>query len=58
MDGYIQDILNNVSPEVDSIAVEVNGTWHIDQTSVVKPTAEEEYDEEEDLYFKKLEEGI
>ncbi|OUM64701.1 hypothetical protein PIROE2DRAFT_8468, partial [Piromyces sp. E2] len=58
MDGYIQDILNNVSLDVDSIVVEVNGTWHIDKTSEVKPTVEEEFDEEEDRYFKKLEEEL
>ncbi|ORX47652.1 hypothetical protein BCR36DRAFT_413592 [Piromyces finnis] len=58
MDGYIQDILNNVSMNVDSIVVEVNGTWHIDQTLEENLIIDEEIDEEEDLYFKKLEEEM
>ncbi|ORX76195.1 zf-MIZ-domain-containing protein [Anaeromyces robustus] len=58
VDGYIQDILNNVSADIDSIRVEVNGTWHIDESIITYDKNlhyESEEDEEENKFFEKLE---
>jgi hypothetical protein len=61
IDGYMQNILNNVSSDVDSVTVEVNGTWHIEkfQSHLDKNLHyESEEDEEENRFLAKLEAEI
>jgi len=56
----MQNILNNVSSDVDSVTVEVNGTWHIEkfQSHLDKNLHyESEEDEEENRFLAKLEAG-
>ncbi|ORY77960.1 hypothetical protein LY90DRAFT_665203 [Neocallimastix californiae] len=61
IDGYMQDIIDNVSSDVNSVTVEVNGTWHIEE--IQSPLNNEnhyesEEDEEEDRFLAKLEAEI
>jgi len=56
----MQDIIDNVSSDVNSVTVEVNGTWHIEE--IQSPLNNEnhyesEEDEEEDRFLAKLEAG-